>query len=149
MLRPGQVTDPDPHHDVKTYPEVKPQYDSLWSVPTTCLPVLPLLHRFFWCHTTICLLTIKRLCNWGVPNTASILAYCTHHELYSNTPLSMFNTSVWFYLKQNAAESQRLCWMTGTWNQWGGKIPAHFHLCLYKGYTMNQAPGKHTEQCEA
>lgn len=26
----------------------------------------------------------------------------------------------------------------------GGGKPAHFHLCLSKGYTTNQAPGKHT-----
>lgn len=91
----------------------------------------------------MCLLTIKRLCNWSVPNKTSILAYCTHHELWNNTPVSMFNASVWLYLKPNAAESQRPCWMAGTWNQLRGRgKPARFHLCLSKGYTTNQAPGK-------
>lgn len=55
----------------------------------------------------------------------------------------MFNASVWLYLKPNAAESQRPCWMAGTWNQLRGRgKPARFHLCLSKGYTTNQAPGK-------
>lgn len=84
----------------------------------------------------MCLLTVKRLCNWSVPNKTGILAYRTHHELWNNTLVSMFNASVWLYLKPNAAESQRTCWMAGTWNQWGGRGNLLISICAYLKATL-------------